>query len=280
MRGKKSLFWHTCSCKQESRFPESEAVCSRSVWPLSSSGTWPSPDAASLLDGASQRFLPFYQGSIRIPVTVLEIVTCFLNPITGFESDYAFLWRGKFIFRKWNCRLKCFTVLSHIGFQRLNKTFLWGNRGIEEQLVQMSWQSWEYSMLSQMEGRWFWRLLLSRASSTVLGSFIHPFPLYIQQSSTEHYVSSNVHAWDSGQQDKGGLCPLGGYGIVRNMDNKWGNVWIIALQACSLHGRWNYYYLWASIFVCKRGKILIIPGVIVQNKGDGCLSPSMVLGTF
>lgn len=247
MRGKKSLFWHTCSCKQESRFPESETVCSCLVWPLSSSGTWPR-DTASLLDGVSQCSLPFCQGSIRIPATLLEIVTCLLNPITGFESDYPFLWRGKFIFRKWNRRLKCITVLN-IGFRGLNKTFLWGNWGIEEQLIQMPWQSWEYSTLRPMEGRWFWRLLLSRASRIFLGSFIHPFPLHIQQSNIECYVSSKVHAWDLEEQDKGGFYPLGGHSVLGNMDNKWVNAGMFALRTYSSHGRWNYYYLWASNFV-------------------------------
>lgn len=66
-------------------------------WLLSSSGTRPSPDAASLLDGASRCPLPFHQGTVRIPATVLEIVTCFLNPITGFESVCAALQRGKCI---------------------------------------------------------------------------------------------------------------------------------------------------------------------------------------
>lgn len=167
-------------------------------------------------------------------------------------------------FRKWNHRLKCITVLNNIGLQALNKTFLWGNWGIEGRLAQMCLAELRVQHTEWAGGRRFRRLFYQELLVQFLDcSFIHFLYSFSRAVLSTHCVSSNVvHAGDLGEQDKGGFYPPGGYSIVGNMDHKRADAQMFALWTCSVHGGWNYYYLWASIFVCKRKMIPIIPRVI------------------
>lgn len=119
--------------------------------------------------------LPPHQKTMRILSTVLEIVTCFLSLIIGFESDYGVLQEANLFSGSGIVGSNILHFLIIQNFRGWINASFWGNWGtrgatcsnvlgrVERTAYRVRWKEGDFGDD------------LLRTCSTVLGPFVHPF---------------------------------------------------------------------------------------------------------